>query len=889
MTIQDLTTTSYRPGEEATPIRAAAHAAVPGPRGDTPPQEAHFKAIHYVVNYLEMAEVVLEVLYDLLAERRQFTFTSRDRVRDAFGIAECDIVARWADVAPTTFDLITLENVRSLGMPALWPALFDLLYGQTNDVGVARFFLRWIHTALCGACKEDCGTCAACDEADTGADQPRIDSQVLFQFQLNLLDQWFDLPHEGPMGLTFEQLLQLLQAVAAFRGIVAEALNFSFEDLKFREKISGDVTLAVDGVVKITLPEDAADFFSWSLDSDQFSLTLHFDEITLADESEFTLLVDAPVVEELRFPFGGSLNDLRLLGVDASLVVGPEHSRAHSAPFAPYHQFADVYFMERDGATLGRLDVRLDEARFTLAPTVLTDILRAGAAYLDLFSSSSHDIGDLDTALSDAAASAVRNLDDIGGLAGTLTAALARIAPNGLACATHDLHRPYLTDHLGVPYDAIRAGAEPGGVIIYNDGPPEPRPSDDDDGPIHYPPTDCGVIWPGILDELGPGPATGGGGDGRSPLLRPAVLDAVRIPTTYRAEYARRLAAAGPLPARQEAAARLLIDGLDVRSVRLLHARQIDRVAGTVAGVEVSPATLAALARLSVASGPAAALPFSAGGQLATPAQTFADAFTPLMDRLSPEATPLPPPSRYALESTLAARRGTAFDPGWVGLSVNSYAVDRVLRAVAGSELMAVEGEATASGRRGADVVYTYQTAATDATRLSADLTGADGAGPGATVTGLEVTLARGDAAVCYRVSGRMAMQPARVASGCLPDVAVQTVVTYAGCIGQLTGGTISDADYRDALLYRHFIFLEPVAGGGAVTEFELVSGDPDALTPDGLNPRPLLSAALAGMWAGIARVPVLFDPFYALAPVIDHWEARDGWLNVYERYALIE
>lgn len=887
MTIQDLTTTSYRPGEETNPLRSAARASTLDPRGDAPPQVALFKAVHYVVNYLELAEVVLEVLYDLLSDRRQFTFTSSDRVRDAFGIAECDIVAHWADVAPTTFDQITLENVHSLAMPGLWPVLFDLLYSQMGDVGLARFFLRWIHTALCNACREMCGTCTACDETDTGEDQPRIDSQVLFQFQLNLLDQWFDLPHEGPMGLSFDQLLQLLNAVAAFRGIVGEVLSFSFEDLKFTEKVSGDVTLVVDGVVKITLPEDPADFFHWSLDGDFFSLTLHFDEIALADESEFTLRVDAPVVQELRFPFGGSLNALRLLGVDASLVVDPEHSRIGSATFAPYHQFSDVYFMERDGATLGKLDVQLDEARFTLASTVLTDILRAGAAFLDLFSR--NDIGDLDTALADAAASAVRNLDDIGGLADTLTDALAKVVPNALACATQDIHRPYLVDHLAVPFDAIRVGAESGGVIVYNEGPSEPAPDRDDDGPIHYPPTGGELPWPGILDQLRPGPETGGGG--RARLMQPAVLDAVRIPASYRAEYERRLAAAGPLPARQEAAARLLIDGLDLRSVRLLHTRQIDRSAGTVAGVKVAPATLAALGRVSSVGRTAAAFPFSAGATLATPAQIFAEAFTPLTNHVSPEPIPIPPLSRYAPESTLAARRGTTFDPGWVGLSVNSYAVDRMLSVVAGSELTVAEGELSASGLlEGGDAeVYTYRTEATETTYLTADLSGADGAGPGATVKGLEVTLARRGAEVRYRLNGRMALLPVRLGSGCLPDVAVQTVVTYAGCIGQLTGGSISDADYRDELLYRHFIFLEPAADGGEVTHFELVSGDPDALKRAGFDPQPLLAAALAGMWARIVRVPVLFDPFYALSPVIDHWEAQDGWLNIYERYAFIE
>jgi hypothetical protein len=843
-----------------------------GPTGDLPPQVALFKAAHYVENYLELAEIVVEVLYDLLADRRKFTFTSGDLVRSAFDISERDILERWADVAPTTFDVMTPENAHTIGdTPKIWPALFDFLYFSTGDLGLTRLFLRWIHTAMTNALAE--------------ADFP-----ILYQFQLNLLDQWFSLPHEAGTGITFDQLLQLLQAVAAFRAIVDQTLNFSFEDLKFTQEISGVVSLEVDGVVDVTLPEDAADFLSWSLNGQSYQITLHFDEIAMADGSEFALIVDHPYIK-LRFPFGGSTNALRFFGVDAGLEVDPEHGPAHSAEFAPYHKFRDAYFTERPGESLASLDIDVEDVSFSLESTLLTSLLSAGVAYIDLWSSD--DIDDLATLLGEIAVAAVRNLDDIGGLADKMAGALAAVVPNALACSTHDIHKPYLNDHYLLNYDRIRAKAEQGALIVFNEPPPDPEPADESDGPHHFPPPD-GTDWPGILDQLDPDPNNGGGGDGRpSRLLDPLTLDAIRIPATYRAEYERRLAAAGPVPPQQLAAARLLIDGLDLRTVRYLHQRQVNLAARTVAGVPLSAPTVEALKRLAPAGGSIASFLFATGGQVASPSTMFATAFTPLTEKFSPPEVGIYYPSRYSAESSLDTRRGLAVDPGWIGLSVNSYAVDKVLSFVAGSGLLETSGQVVAppsptNPAPAPQEIYQYETKATDSLRLHADLEGDGGAGPIAVLTGLEVTLSRSGAKATYRLVGRTALRATHPPPGCLPDSMLMSIVQYAGCVGKLTGGKIADEDYRDDLLYRHFVYLEPLDNGTVVMEVQLVDGDPGGLSKGGFEPRPLLSAAIRDLWATrIARVPVLFDPFFALSPSIESFKARDGWLNVYEHYGL--
>lgn len=857
------------------PEERASHQRLPaaafGPANNIPPQIALFKAAHYVVNYLELAEIVVEVVYDLLADRRKFTFTSGDLVRSAFDISEQDILERWADVEPSTLSLMTPENAHTIGnTPKIWPALFDFLYFSIGDVGMTTLFLRWIHTAMTSALED--------------ANFP-----VLYQFQLNLLEQWFVLPHEEGTGITFEQLLQLLQAVAAFRAIVDEVLNFSFEDLKFTQQVSGAVSIKIDGVVDITLPEDAADFLSWSLNGETYRISLHFDEIAMADGTEFALVVDNPTIK-LRFPFGGSTNALRFIGVDVALVVDPEHGPAQPEEFAPYHRFRDAYFSERPGESLASLDIDVDDVSFSLESTVLTTILSAGVAYIDLWSHD--DIDDLATLLGEIAAGAVRNLDDIGGLAGKMAGALAAVVPNALACSTHDIHKPYLNDHYLLKYDRIRAKAENGALIVFNEPPPDPEPADDYDGPYHFPPPD-GVEWPGILDELGPGPNSGGGGGGRpSRLLDPVVLDAIRIPAGYRAEYERRLAAAGRVPPQQFAAARLLIDGLDLRTVRFLNQRQINLSARTVAGVPVSQPTIEALKRLSPAGGAAGSFLFATNGQLATPAAMFATAFTPLTEKMMLPEVNQYFPSTYSPASTLDARRGLAVDPGWIGLSVNSYAVDKVLSFVAEAGLLATSGRVTIPtsimNPAPPPQVFDYETRVTDSLRLYADLDGEGGAGPTAVLAGLEVTLSRLGASVTYKLVARTALQATHLQPGCLPDSMLMSVVQYAGCVGRLTGGSIADEDYRDDLLYRHFVYLEPLDISTVVTEVELVEGDPGALSKGGFEPRPVLAAAIRDVWATrVVRVPALFDPYYALSPAIDSFEARDGWLNVYEHYAL--
>ncbi len=93
----------------------------------------------------------------------------------------------------------------------------------------------------------------------------------------------------------------------------------------------------------------------------------------------------------------------------------------------------------------------------------------------------------------------------------------------------------------------------------------------------------------------------GGGGRSRTCSLRRRGAASCR--RRARADLLARVEAHRDLPPAEGAAARLLADGLDVRTITWLRPGQIDRGAGTVAGTAVSKATLASLDRLLAARG----------------------------------------------------------------------------------------------------------------------------------------------------------------------------------------------------------------------------------------------------------------------------------------------
>lgn len=151
-------------------------------------------------------------------------------------------------------------------------------------------------------------------------------------------------------------------------------------------------------------------------------------------------------------------------------------------------------------------------------------------------------------------------------------------------------------------------------------------------------------------------------------------------------------------------------------------------------------------------------------------------------------------------------------------------------------------------------------------------------------------------------------MQVIKPDPGCLPDDALSTIAFNRGCIEGLTGGKFTDQCYLD-LLYRYFYCLQFVSGEAAVTKSTLTHGDPihrptpqddpvhkpggaeGVPDPIGNLPSPtlpdsaLLTETVRSTLAQVFPIPVAFDPYYALAPKLESFEANGGWLNVYETY----
>jgi len=99
-----------------------------------------------------------------------------------------------------------------------------------------------------------------------------------------------------------------------------------------------------------------------------------------------------------------------------------------------------------------------------------------------------------------------------------------------------------------------------------------------------------------------------------------------------------------------------------------------------------------------------------------------------------------------------------------------------------------------------------------------------------------------------------------------------------------MTGGAFSDRQYLAELLYRHFVFLSPAVEDLTVLA-TLKQGRPGG--PIDAVRDPLLQAIAQDVWRNAHDVPVVFDPYFALSPSIQSFEAKEGWLDVYASYAL--
>ena len=277
-----------------------------------PPQVPRFKCTHYVGNFLELAGVVVAVVYDLLKTQRTFTLRSGVSVGATFNLSPSSIAQ---SLASKDVDVGVMGNVgvNNSAYPVFWQTLYEYLMTRTGDLHLTQAGLEWIQTAL--------NTAVTTDPKDVFTQLPAV-----------LLVNWFSLYDKIPgwgEAITYDDLFEIIHAITTFSDLLDEILAYSFADLQDVEQkivldrhidLGHEVDLQLSGVIEIHLPQDPGSFLTWTF-RDSLSIVLHFDKVVMTDDSEFAIVEPKKNGGEWRFPFGSSVGNLSFSQVQVHLSI----------------------------------------------------------------------------------------------------------------------------------------------------------------------------------------------------------------------------------------------------------------------------------------------------------------------------------------------------------------------------------------------------------------------------------------------------------------------------------------------------------------------------------------------------------------------------------------
>ena len=839
------------------------------PSGPFPPQVPLFKATQYFANVLDLADLIAALIYEQLPSQ-----SFKPRSGQTFGsltqMTELSIAKSWK----LQYKSVTAPDTK---LSLFWQTVYDAINSQLNDWGKASFALDRLFFDF---------FVPAIDEAN---DDPSF--HVFLQLQLDMTE---DYVFEGDKSelrqfLTYDQFIIILNLIYHFRTTLSQVLNFRIPNLSFQypfdDKSSG-WELDVDAVIVLQLPSTSEKFLTWSINEKGFGLSLHLDSISLDDASGLAVVNKGDDNHgETRFPFGGSLGDVTLMGVVITLRINGELAKEDKDPAAPYHRLRQAYFTERDHDNLVDIELKAASVTVGLNNTVLTAL----ATVLGVKEVTRQLLEDL-------ILNGLESLDDFGDTGKTINdSLLTPLLPGASALSKHDLFEPFLDKHSAFTYDALFIQGAGRGIYILNNAPEAP-PIDEGGGGIHYPPTD-GLPDPPIYDHADPLPSSIG--NGRSPF------DDLILAEPRRSSLKARLDTMTGLPPEQEAAARLWLDGFAPKSMAWLQERNVDTKAGTVFGKPASPKTIASLGRLMSGNGSRQhSFVFSSAATVRpAPGTMLALAASPLKleDLPDPQPSPAPPGVQYAKDSTLASSKGSKVDPFWAGISINAVALQQIYVALHDSDALVQSGNI---GGKGSELPFQIEPLASPSWFI--DLDGSKDRRPIANITGLVIRV--GDPVQStYLLEITCPMEVVMRDRNCLPDDTLSTIAQNRGCLEKMTAGKFTDKAYLD-LLYRYFYFLQFVSAEAAVTKATLTHGTP-ITSPDkgdpskkpgppdptgGLPDLPpvtlpsdtaLLTDAIRSTLSQVLPIPVAFDPYHDQSATLEDYEAKGGWLNIYETY----
>ncbi|HLH34403.1 MAG TPA: hypothetical protein VKX41_07000 [Alloacidobacterium sp.] len=840
-----------------------------GPTDLVPAQVPLFKSTQYFANVLELASVIVALFYEQLPSQN-FKLKSGLYIKQLTGLSELSITTAWDKQY-----VIANPGVK---LSLFWQTLYDYIFASTQDQLVTAGALSKIHEYLDKVVQEAKG--------DTTY-------QVIYQLQLQLAEDYLsddpDDPHDSNLRqfLTFDQFIQVMNFLHGFSGTLSDILNFQIPKLSFSYPVGFGWDIDIDAIVDIQLPSTPEKFLTWAVQDRGASLNLHFDNITLDDSTGIAVVHPATKKHgEQRHPFGGSIGDLVFSGVRIELVINGQLADEDKEPVAPYHSMRQAYFTERNHQNIVDIRLRADDVKLGLNHTVLSALFSVINWGIDTFTN----FDDLKQKLEDFIHDGLESLHDFGDIGNQIDKALfTPILPGATALKTQDFYKPFVKKHSAFSYAHLHIEGSGRGIHILNEGGSLPDFPDNDGGP-HLPPTD-GVPDPPILDHADPNPAS------RVTVSSP--FDFL-IPTAERrAAMKTQLDATSNLKPDQEAAARLWLDGFSPKSMCWLQNGDIDNKAGTVYGKPASAKTIDSLDRLTKGNtAQPNAFVFSSAAVRPAPGSMLSLAASSFKDNngidLHPTPAPIPPPILYASESTLAASKGSVIDPFWAGISINAIAMHKICDILNASDFLVQSGTVDNAG---SNLPYHIEPLAVPS--MAIDLTGEKDHRPIAKITGLVIRL--GDPwTATYLLEISCPMQVMKPDPGCLPDDSLSIIAFNRGCIENLTEGKFTDQSYLD-LLYRYFYCLQFVSNEVKITTSTLTHGNPIQQSPAKDKPghksgaaagnppastdSNLLTEAMQSTLSQVFPIPAVFDPYYAQTTSLQSFEAKGGWLNIYETY----
>lgn len=813
------------------------------------------KISHYISNYLEIPDLLFQLIYILLDDKRKFTVSQGIKVSELMDFEIIDILKLVCDeIKPAASSYDT--ELRNLITDALLEA--GLNSGQIDTL------LFMVHGLLD----------TTIDEINDG----NYDDPILY-FQIKLMIQWytvFNIIDSMEPYITTDNLIIISNILKSFKDTVNKIFDYEFDDLNIKIPLSegtadtADWTLMIKGEYQIKLPENSDDFFYWTL-SPYPKLTAELEFIKLTTNSKIIVKHKKNNGKIKKYEFTSSVGDITIEGLQLTAGFDPSLSGTTSHDFAPYHVFKDVFNIHTDDGAADNVfsQIRMDNIEIKLEASFLTVLIFPG-----LLISNKEGIEDL----LEKAIEQNNNFFDINSM---LRPYLEKFAPNTTAVYSMRIKEPFTSEKTLITFDGLTTNGSQTALNIYNYSPTIEQ--DDPDSDIDFPDD---IDFPhdtGPLDELQP-ILLDFSNDANFRKIS-EIKETEKLPKEL-GQIIHKVGINNKGNIKFNLAAALLNDGFTFNEIALINKRTVDFHKKTFLNRKVRPALLNLVRKVNTEGDIAMIFenPDEIKGILQ---QGIAEVKRKELEgNLQPVSATLyaPSPCTYEDYSTLDLKRGNCLLPNRIGYSINCCTAYNVFKLLV-KEMKSFDIQSNINLNNNA---YQYKFQHTGSQRFTIDFSGNSEGFPYLKIYDLDLQVS-GNQEFNYNLKIEIPLRPIKIENNCLGDTAIEQVVKYRNCIAELMDSAgFSDETLVNGLLFRYFIFLQlnlDEPENILITNYE--NNEENNPEIDESELVSLIQNIGQEAFATILNAPILFDPYYFLKTELLDYQADTGWLNIYASYPI--